>query len=121
MDDTLWLSQAGLAELFQTSKQSIAKHLKAIFAEGELADDKNCRVVHYNLNASLAVGYRVRSLRGTQFRRWATERLREYLVNGFTMDDERVKNPPVGGSAVPDRFDELLEVIRDIRPSERRM
>jgi hypothetical protein len=132
--DTLWLPQSGMAELFQTSKQNIAKHLKAIFAEGELvadsvvnqwlttaADGKSYRVAHYNLDAILAVGYRVRSQRGTQFRRWATERLREYLVKGFTLDDERLKNPPVGGSAVPDRFDELLERIRDIRASERRM
>jgi hypothetical protein len=134
VDDTLWLSQAGLAGLFQTSKQNIAKHFKAIFAEGEMvadsvvnhwlttaADGKSYRVAHYNLDAILAVGYRVRSQRGTQFRRWATERLREYLVKGFTLDDERLKNPPVGSSAVPDRFDELLERIRDIRASERRM
>ncbi|MGB0127683.1 MAG: RhuM family protein [Rhodocyclaceae bacterium] len=132
--DTLWLPQAGIAELFQTSKQNIAKHLKAIFDEGELdpdsvinqwlttaADGKNYRVAYYNLDAILAVGYRVRSPRGTQFRRWATERLREYLVKGFTLDDERLKNPPVAGSAAPDRFDELLERIRDIRASERRM
>lgn len=132
--DTLWLPQSGMAELFQTSKQNIAKHLKAIFAEGELAPDsvvnqwlttaadgKQYRVAHYSLDAILAVGYRVRSPRGTQFRRWATERLREYLVKGFTLDDERLKNPPVPGSAVPDRFDELLARIRDIRASERRM
>lgn len=132
--DTLWLPQAGMAELFQTSKQNIAKHLKAIFSEGELAPDavvnhwlttasdgKKYRVAFYNLDAILAVGYRVRSPRGTQFRRWATERLREYLVKGFTLDDERLKNPPTAGSAVPDRFDELLERIRDIRASERRM
>ena len=132
--DTLWLHQSGMAELFQTSKQNIAKHIKAIFAEGELdpdsvvnqwlttaADNKNYRVAYYNLDVILAVGYRVRSSRGTQFRRWATERLREYLVKGFTLDDERLKNPPVAGSGVPDRFDELLERIRDIRASERRM
>jgi hypothetical protein len=132
--DTLWLPQSGMAELFQTSKQNIAKHLKAIFAEGELAPDsvvnhwlttaadgKQYRVAHYSLDAILAVGYRVRSPRGTQFRRWATERLREYLVKGFALDDERLKNPPVAGSAVPDRFDELLSRIRDIRASERRM
>jgi hypothetical protein len=123
-----------MAELFQTTKQNIAKHIKAIFAEGELdpdsvvnqwlttaADNKNYRVAYYNLDVILAVGYRVRSARGTQFRRWATERLREYLVKGFTLDDERLKNPPVAGSGVPDRFDELLERIRDIRASERRM
>jgi len=132
--DTLWLPQGGMAELFQTTKQNVAKHLKAIFAEGELnpdsvvnqwlttaADGKNYRVSYYNLDAILAVGYRVRSTRGTQFRRWATERLREYLVKGFTLDDERLKNPPVAGEGVRDRFDELLERIRDIRASERRM
>jgi hypothetical protein len=132
--DTLWLPQGGMADLFLTSKQNVAKHLKSIFAEGELdpasvvnhwlttaADGKNYRVACYNLDAILAVGYRVRSARGTQFRRWATERLREYLVKGFTLDDERLKNPPVAGSAAPDRFDELLERIRDIRASERRM
>ena len=85
------------------------------------ADGKQYRIAHYSLDAILAVGYRVRSPRGTQFRRWATERLREYLVKGFTLDDERLKNPPVAGSAVPDRFDELLSRIRDIRASERRM
>jgi hypothetical protein len=78
-------------------------------------------VKHYNLDAILAVGYRVRSERGPQFRRWATERLRAYLVKGFTMDDERLRNPPVDGSGVPDYFDELLDRIRDIRASERRM
>lgn len=98
-----------MADLFQTSKQNIAKHLKAIFAEGELAPDsvvnqwlttesdgKNYRVVYYNLDAILAVGYRVRSPRGTQFRRWATERLREYLVKGFTLDDEWGAHGPDG-------------------------
>ena len=136
--ETLWLSQAGMAELFLTSKQNVAKHLKAIFAEGELAEDsvvnqwlttaadgKSYRVSHYNLEAILAVGYRVRSLRGTQFRRWATERLGEYLLKGFTLDDERLKNPPVfgkdSGVAVPDYFSQLLERVRDIRASERRM
>jgi hypothetical protein len=78
-------------------------------------------IEHYNLDAILAVGFRVRSRRGTQFRRWATERLREYLVKGFTMDDARLKNPPVDGRGVPDYFDELLERIREIRTSERRV
>lgn len=132
--ESLWMSQALMAELFQTTKQNIAKHLKAIFSEGELtedsvvnqwlttaADGKNYRVTHYKLEAILAVGYRVRSPRGVQFRRWATERLSEYLVKGFTMDDERLKNPPVGQSLAPDYFDELLGRIRDIRASERRM
>ncbi len=126
-NETLWLSQAGIAELFQTSKQNIAKHLKAIFAEGELvadavvnywlttaADGKSYRVAHYNIEAIVAVGYRVRSRRGTQFRRWATERLGEYLLKGFTMDDERLKSPTTGVY-----FEELLERIRDIRSSER--
>jgi hypothetical protein len=134
VESSLWLSQAAMADLFQTTKQNIAKHLKAIFSEGELAQDsvvnqwlttaadgKSYRVSHYNLDAILAVGYRVRSARGTQFRRWATERLRDYLVNGFLLDDERLKNPPVGDSAAPDRFNVLLERIRDIRASERRM
>ncbi|MDL2285650.1 virulence RhuM family protein [Desulfovibrio sp. OttesenSCG-928-F07] len=133
-NETLWLSQALMAELFQTSKQNIAKHLKAIFDDGELqpdsvvnlqlttaSDGKQYLVKHYNLDAILAVGYRVRSQRGVQFRQWATERLKEYLVKGFVIDDERLKNPPVKGSGVPDYFDELLERIRDIRASERRM
>ncbi len=135
--DSLWLSQAQMAELFQTTPQNITLHLKALYAEGEILQEATCKshlqvrsegdrqvrrsVRFYNLDAILAVGYRVRSTRGTQFRRWATERLREYLVKGFVLDDERLKNPPVGGSAVPDRFDELLERIRDIRASERRM
>lgn len=136
-EDTLWLSQAMMAELFQTSPQNITLHLKALYAEGEITPEATCKsylqvrsegarqvrrsVKFYSLDAILAVGYRVRSPRGTQFRRWATERLREYLVKGFTLDDERLKNPPVAGSAVPDRFDELLDRIRDIRASERRM
>ena len=109
-------------------------HLKAIFAEGELPEAATCKdylqvraeggrevtrkLRHYRLEAILAVGYRVRSLRGTQFRQWATARLSEYLVKGFTMDDERLKNPP--GKGQKDYFDELLERIRDIRSSERR-
>lgn len=131
-DGTLWLSQAALAELYQTSKPNVSMHLKALFAEGELDekavvkyflttafDSKNYQVGHYHLDAVIAVGYRVRSPRGTQFRRWATERLREYLTKGFVMDDARLANPP--GLGVPDHFDELLERIRDIRASERRM
>lgn len=137
VDETLWLSQSLIAELFQKDVRTVNEHLRNIFEEGELdaaATIRNFRIVrlegarevarhveHYNLDAILAVGYRVRSERGTQFRRWATERLREYLVKGFTMDDERLRNPPVDGSGVPDYFDELLERIRDIRASERRM
>lgn len=135
--ETLWLTQALMAELFQTTPQNITLHLKALYEEGEIAEMATCKeylqvrregsrdvrraVKHYNLDAILAVGYRVRSYRGVQFRRWATERLSEYLIKGFTMDDERLKNPAVDGSGVPDYFDELLERIRDIRASERRM
>ena len=127
-DGTVWLTQLEMATLFDTSKQNIAKHLKAIFAEGELsphsvvsqwlttaADGKNYKVAHYNLDAILAVGYRVRSPCGTQFRQWATTHLREYLVKGFAIDDARLKEP--GGW---DYFDELLARIRDIRASEKR-
>ncbi|MDP4301478.1 virulence RhuM family protein [Leptothrix discophora] len=126
---TVWLSQLDMAELFQTSKQNVAKHLKAIFAEQELsadsvvnqrlttaADGKNYRVAHYNLDAILAVGYRVRSPRGVQFRRWASTVLKEFLTKGFVMDDERLKNP----DGRPDYFDEMLARIRDIRASEKR-
>lgn len=135
--ETVWLSQALIGELFQVSVPTVNEHLKNIFEEAELAPEATIRkfrivrregqrevsrlIEHYNLDAILAVGYRVRSARGTQFRRWATECLREYLVKGFTMDDERLKNPPVQGSGAPDYFDELLERIRDIRASERRM
>lgn len=136
-DETLWLSQALMAELFQTTPQNITQHLKTLYEEGEIDEQATCKeylqvrregarevrrsVKHYNLDAILAVGYRVRSVRGTQFRRWATERLREYLVKGFTLDDERLRNPPIDGEGVPDYFGELLERIRDIRASERRM
>lgn len=136
-ENTLWLTQSLMAELFQTSKQNISLHLRTLYQEQELTEGATCKeylqvrmegerrvkraVKHYNLDAILAVGYRVRSSRGTQFRRWATERLSEYLVKGFTMDDERLRNPPVDGAGVPDYFDELLERIRDIRASERRM
>jgi hypothetical protein len=135
--ETVWLTQALMAELFGKDVRTINEHLQNLFEEGELdpaATIRKFRIVrtegerdvarlieHYSLDAILAVGYRVRSPRGTQFRRWATERLSEYLVKGFTMDDQRLKNPPVAGSGVPDYFDELLERIRDIRASERRM
>jgi len=127
--DTVWLSQLEMAELFQTTKQNVAKHLKAIFADQELSEDsvvnhwlttaadgKNYQVAHYNLDAILAVGYRVRSPRGVQFRRWASTVLKEYLLKGFAMDDERLKNP----DGRPDYFDEMLARIRDIRASEKR-
>lgn len=136
-EDTLWLTQNLMAELFQTSTQNITLHLRALYEDAEITESATCKeylqvrmegdrrvqraIKHYNLDAILGVGYRVRSSRGAQFRQWATERLREYLVKGFTMDDERLRNPPVKGSGVPDYFDELLERIRDIRASERRM
>jgi len=132
-NETLWLTQALIAELFQVTVPTVNEHLKGIFAEGELAAAtiRNFRIVrlegrrevtrdieHYNLDAILAVGFRVRSHRGTQFRQWAIGRLNEYLLKGFTMDDERLKNPP--GQGQKDYFDEQLERIRDIRSSERR-
>jgi hypothetical protein len=132
-DNTVWLTQAAIADLFQTTPQNITLHIRNIFDEKELDLEATCKeylqvrpegardvqraLKHYNLDAILAVGYRVRSHRGTQFRRWATERLREYLVKGFTMDDQRLKD---GRSIGADYFDELLERIRDIRASERR-
>ncbi|EJB8586412.1 TPA: hydroxyacid dehydrogenase [Vibrio vulnificus] len=132
--DTLWLSQAMIGELYGKAKATISEHIKNIFAEGELdensvvrlyrttaADGKSYNVQYFSLPLVLAVGYRVRSSRGTQFRQWATQTLEEYLIKGFAMDDERLKNPPVGHSAVPDYFDEMLERIRDIRASERRV
>jgi hypothetical protein len=136
-DDTIWLSQAMMAELFQIGIGTVNHHLKAIYEDGELDPEATIRryrivrregsrevvrqIEHYSLDAILAVGYRVRSQRGTQFRRWATEQLREYLVKGFVLDDERLKNPPSPALGVPDYFDEILERIRDIRASERRM
>lgn len=132
--ETIWLTQVQIAELFQTSVPNINLHLKAIYAERELKEEATIKsylivrtegtrqvsrpVLHYGLPAILAVGYRVRSHRGTQFRQWASARLNEYLVKGFIMDDERLKNPP--GKGHTDYFDELLERIRDIRSSERR-
>ena len=128
---TVWLTQAEMASLFQTTPQNITQHIKAVYAEGELHSDATCKedlqvrgegarsvkrtLKHYNLDMILAVGYRVRSARGTQFRQWATTHLREYLVKGFVLDDARLKEP--GGW---DYFDELLARIRDIRASEKR-
>jgi hypothetical protein len=126
--ETVWLSQLAMTELFQTTKQNISLHLKNIFTEGELsessvvkeylttaADGKAYKTKLYQLEAIIAVGYRVKSHHGTQFRQWATERLSEYVVKGFTIDDERLSEP--GGV---DYFDELLERIRAIRASEKR-
>ena len=127
--ETVWLTQAGMADLYQTSKQNISLHVRNILKEGELnkesvvkeylttaSDGKRYRVQHYSLDMILAVGYRVRSARGTAFRQWATARLTELLAKGFTMDDERIK---AGRTLGADYFDELLERIRDIRASER--
>lgn len=129
--NTIWLTQLEIAELFQTTKQNVSLHAKNIFSEGELTPEATVKesltvqheglrevkrtITFYNLDLILAIGYRVRSPRGTQFRQWATAHLKEYLVKGFVMDDERLKNP--GGW---DYFDELLERIREIRASEKR-
>lgn len=126
--DTIWLSQLEIAELFQTSKQNVSLHAKNIFEDGELTQDsvvkeslttasdgKSYRTKLYNLDLILAIGYRVRSNRGVQFRQWASTHLKEFLLKGFVMDDERLKNPNGW-----DYFDELLERIREIRASETR-
>jgi hypothetical protein len=126
---TVWLTQKEMSQLFDVSTDNVGLHLKNIFSDGELeektvteessvtaADGKNYATKLYNLEAILAVGYRVRSPRGVQFRRWASTVLKEYLVKGFAMDDERLKNP----DGRPDYFDEMLARIRDIRASEKR-
>ena len=128
-DGMVWMSQGQLAVLFDTSKQNIGQHVANILRERELdensvvknyfttaADGKKYQVAHYSLEMILAVGFRVRSKRGTQFRIWANDNLKEYVVKGFVMDDERLKNP----DGRPDYFDELLERIRDVRASEKR-
>lgn len=126
-EETLWLTQAQMCELYQSSKSNISEHIKHIFEEGELneesvvrkfrttaADGKEYLVSHYNLDMIIALGYRVRSIIATRFRQWATERLKEYIVKGFTLDDERLKE--LGGGSY---WKELLERIRDIRASEK--
>ena len=126
-DETVWLTQNQMMELFQTTKQNISLHIKNIFREGELSensvvkeylttaqDGKNYRTKHFNLDVIISVGYRVKSHRGTQFRIWATQQLKEYLIKGFVLDDERLKS----GNQM-NYFDELLERIRDIRSSEK--
>lgn len=131
-EQTVWLTQLEMAELFDATKQNISLHLKNIFEDGELASGATVKesltvqtegtrevqrsLTLYNLDAILAVGYRVRSPRGVQFRRWASTVLKEYLLKGFVLDDERLKNP----DGRPDYFDEMLERIRDIRASEKR-
>ena len=131
VDGSVWLSQLEIAELFATTKQNVSLHVANVLKEGELtadsvvkeslttaADGKKYRTKLYRLEMILAVGYRVKGHRGTQFRQWATARLSDYLVKGFAIDDERLKNPP--GLGHTDYFDELLARIRDIRSSERR-
>jgi hypothetical protein len=129
---TVWLTQAAMAELYQTTPQNITLHLQSIYDDAELLESATCKeylqvrlegkrqvqrsLKHYNLDAILAVGYRVRSPRGTAFRQWATARLSELLVKGFTLDDDRIK---AGRTIGADYFDELLARIRDIRTSER--
>ena len=126
-EDTLWLTQAQMCELYQTSKSNVSEHIKHIFEEGELqeeavvrkfrttaADGKSYLTTFYNLDMIIALGYRVRSIIATRFRQWATERLKEYIVKGFTLDDERLKKLGGGGY-----WKELLERIREIRSSEK--
>ena len=126
-EETLWLTQAQMCELYQTSKSNVSEHIKHIFEEGELnkesvvrnfritaADGKEYLVSHYNLDMVIALGYRVRTIIATRFRQWATERLKEYIVKGFTIDDERLKK--LGGGSY---WKELLERIRDIRATEK--
>ena len=125
-DETVWLTQEQMAELFSKSKPTINEHIKNIYTEKELSEEATMRKFgnsefstkptnYYNLDVIISVGYRVKSLRGTQFRQWATKRLREYIIKGFTMDDERLKQ---GGGRY---FKELLQRIRDIRSSERNL
>jgi hypothetical protein len=128
-DGSVWMNQTQLAELFDTSKQNIGQHIASILEDKELeadsvvknyfttaSDGKQYEVMFYSLEMILAIGFRVRSKRGTQFRIWANQNLKEYMIKGFVMDDERLKNP----DGRPDYFDELLERIREIRTSEKR-
>ena len=130
-DKTVWLTLDQMAQMFERDKSTISRHIKNVFDEGELDPAATVakyatvqtegnrqverEIEHYNLDVIISVGYRVKSLRGTQFRKWATERLNEYITKGFTLDDERLKN---GGSRY---FKELLQRIRDIRSSERNL
>ncbi len=135
--ETLWMSQSDMAQLFRSSTDNISLHLKNIYEEGELdpqATTEDFSVIRqevqrqirrkltlYNLDAVISIGYQIKSLTATRFRIWASQRLKEYIIKGFTIDDERLKNPPIKDSSIPDYFDEMLECIRDIRASERRM
>src|ERR1022692_4814924 len=127
-NETVWLTQGQMAELFQTTKQNVSLHIQNVFTEKELREDsivkeslttasdgRNYQTKFYNLDVIISVGYRVKSLRGTQFRIWATQRLREFIVKGFTLDDERLKD----GGRRNDYFDELIERVREIRTSEK--
>jgi hypothetical protein len=136
-DESVWLTQQMMADLFQTSIPNISMHIKSIFEDGELSSEATVKdfltvrqegertvqrkLTYYNLDMIISVGYRVKSLVATRFRIWATQKLKEYIVKGFVLDDERLKTPPVAGAPRPDYFNELLERIRDIRASERRM
>ena len=129
-NETMWLNQYQLADLFQTDRTSIIRHIKSIYATNELSEEATCvkntqvqnegkrtvkrEILYYNLDVIIAVGYRVNSHRGTQFRIWASQRLKEYLIKGFALDDERLKS----GKQM-NYFDELLDRVRDIRSSER--
>ena len=132
VDETVWLTQQQMAELFQSSRTNIVEHIQHIYEEGELDENSTCRkfrqvrtegsrqvsreIPYYNLDMIISLGYRVKSMIATHFRRWATERLKEYMIKGFTMDDERLKN--LGGG---NYWRELLDRIRDIRSSEKVM
>ncbi len=124
VDETVWLSQDQMSQLFSRDQSVISRHIKNVYTEGELEENSTMQNLHtansdkpvafYNLDVIISVGYRVKSLRGTQFRMWATARLREYIVKGFTMDDERLK-----GTGGGNYWKELLNRIRDIRSSEK--
>ena len=133
-NETIWLSQKQLCELYGKSKSTISEHIKAIFEDEELdrnsvvrffrttaSDGKNYDVEHYNLDMIIALGFKVRSRSGVQFRKWANSTLKEYIVKGFVIDDDRLKNPVIGDVKAPDYFDELLHRIKDIRASEKRV
>lgn len=136
-NETLWMTQSQMAELFQTTVANINIHIKNILDEGELLEAATIKdflivrlegqrevqrnIAHYNLDMVISVGYRVKSVIATRFRVWATQQLKEFIIKGFVMDDERLQNPPVGNSVIPDYFAEMLERVRNIRASERRM